>query len=155
MQACPLDARTARLALEPVVNLARLPIRDGNGDAAYTLLDTLYQAVCNQADTVAGGIAIPASRLTRTPDDLRQIRRWLWTVHLADSPRALISAGRWHDALAHLETHNGIGQRLLDGRQVAVITRYLAADTSGALTLVQNSTATEPWEYVVAYASAS
>lgn len=151
LHACPLDARTARLALEPVVNLARLLIRGGNGDAAYTLLDTLYRAVCNQADTVAGGIMIPVSRLTRTADDLHEVRRWLWTVHLADSPRALISAGRWHAALAHLETCNGIGKRLLDGRQVAVITRYLDADTSSALALLHDSVTTEPWEEVITY----
>lgn len=39
LRACPLDARSGRLALEPLVNLARLHIRDGNGTAAYTLLD--------------------------------------------------------------------------------------------------------------------
>lgn len=151
LRACPLDAGTARLALEPVVNLARLLIRDGNGDAAYNLLDTLYRSICNQTDTAIGGITVPASRLTRTPDDLRDVRKWLWTVHLADAPRALISAGRWHDALAHLQTHNGIGQRLLDGRQMSVITRYLAADTSGALALLQDTVTSEPWEDVITY----
>jgi len=151
LHACPLDARTARLALEPVVNLARLLIRGGDGDAAYTLLDTLYRAVCKHEDIVAGGITVPVSRLTRTADDLHEVRRWLWTVHLADSPRALISAGRWRDALAHLENCNGIGQRLLDGRQVAVITRYLAAATSSALALLNDSAPAEPWEDVITY----
>jgi hypothetical protein len=149
LRACPLDARAGRLALEPLVNLARLHIRDGNGTAAYALLDTLYQAICQQAPVVIDGIAIPVPQLTRTPGDLDSIRRWLWTVHLADSPRALISAGRWHDALTHLEHHHGIGQRMLDGRQVAVIARYLTGDAQAALSIVQDTVTTEPWEELV------
>jgi hypothetical protein len=149
LRACPLDARTGRLALEPLVNLARLHIRDGNGSTAYALLDNLYQAVCHRTRVMIEGIIIPVPQLTRTPGDLDSIRRWLWTVHLADSPRALISAGRWHDALVHLEHHHGIGQRMLDGRQVAVIARYLTGDTQGALTIVQDTVTTEPWEDLV------
>jgi hypothetical protein len=149
LRACPLDARAGRLALEPLVNLARLHIRDGNGTAAYALLDTLYQAVCQQTPVLIDGIAIPVPQLTRTPGDLDSIRRWLWAVQLADSPRALISAGRWHDALTHLEHHHGIGQRMLDGRQVAVIARYLAGDTPGALSIVQDAVTAEPWEDLV------
>jgi hypothetical protein len=149
LRACPLDARSGRLALEPLVNLARLHIRDGNGAAAYALLDTLYQAVCHETPVVIDGIAIPVPELTYTSGDLDSVRRWLWTVHLADSPRALISAGRWHDALAHLEHHHGIGQRMLDGRQVAVIARYLTGDAQGALTIVKDTVTTEPWEELV------
>jgi hypothetical protein len=149
LRACPLDARSGRLALEPLVNLARLHIRDGNGVAAYALLDTLYQAVCGKTEVVIEGITIPVPQLTRTADDLDSVRKWLWTVHLADSPRALISAGRWDDAVAHLRQHHGIGQRMLDGRQVAVIARYLAGDIRGALTILQDTVASEPWEDIV------
>ena len=146
---CPLDPKSARYALEPLVNLARLHIRDGNGDAACTLLDTLYQAIRDRADTVIDDIPVPASRLTTTAADLHAVRTWLWTVLLADSPRALISAGRWNDALAHLERHHGIGQRMLDGRQVAVIARYLAGDTAGALTILTGTVIAETWEEIV------
>jgi len=37
-----------------------------------------------------------------------------WPEFLAD-----FRAGHWQDALAHLQRHHGIGQRMLDGRQVA------------------------------------
>jgi hypothetical protein len=98
---------------------------------------------------VIDGITIPVPQLTRTAGDLDSVRRWLWTVHLADSPRALINAGRWDDALAHLVHHHGIGQRMLDGRQVAVVARYLAGDTHGALTMLQDTVTSEPWEDIV------
>src|SRR6266436_5439413 len=35
------DEATAKLALQPLVNLARLHIRDGDGDAGYQLLESL------------------------------------------------------------------------------------------------------------------
>lgn len=145
----PLDARAARYALEPLVNLARLYIRDGNGDTAFCLLDTLYRAITSRTGAAVDGILLPGSDLTRSPEDHRDLRRWLWTVHLSDSPRALISAGRWQEALAHLQRHNGIGQRMLDGRQVAVITHCTAGDTDSALRLLQDTTAAEPWEHAV------
>jgi hypothetical protein len=38
----PCSETTAKLALQPLVNLARLHIRDGDGDAGYQLLESLY-----------------------------------------------------------------------------------------------------------------
>ena len=149
LRARPLDARAARYALEPLVNLARLHIRDGNGDTAFHLLDTLYEAITSRTDTAIDGILLPASDLTRSSEDHRDLRRWLWTVHLSDSPRALISAGRWQDALAHLQRHHGIGQRMLDGRQVAVIAQSTAGNTDGALKLLEETAPGEPWEQAV------
>jgi hypothetical protein len=146
---CPLDAQSARYALEPLVNLARLHIRNGNGDAAYALLDTLYKAIRDRTGITIDEIPVPVPELTRTADDLAEVRTWLWTVHLADSPRALISAGRWNDAFIHLEQHHGIGQRMLDGRQVAVIASYLAGDTTGAHAILGDTVTAEPWEDVV------
>jgi hypothetical protein len=149
LQYCPLDAKSARYALEPLVNIARLHIRDGDGNTAYTLLDTLYQAIRDQIATVIDGIPVPVPRLTATAGALGALRTWLWTVLLADGPRAVISSGRWADALAHLERHHGIGQRMLDGRQVAVIAAYLAGDTDGVLTVLGDTATAEPWEEVV------
>jgi hypothetical protein len=149
LRAIPLDAQTARYALEPLLNLARLHIRDGNGNTAYSLLGTLYQAVSASTDILIDGIPIPASQLTRSREDLLEVCRWLWTIQLADSPRALISAGRWQAALTHLEHHHGIGQRMLDGRQVAVICKHLAGDASGALELLSTTATQEAWEDTV------
>ncbi|MGH3830819.1 MAG: hypothetical protein ACRDRS_10290 [Pseudonocardiaceae bacterium] len=63
LQACPLDAQAAIRALEPLVNLARLHIRDGNGECAFTLLDELYTAVATRADTTIDGIPVPGAIL--------------------------------------------------------------------------------------------
>ena len=52
--------------------------------------------------------------------------------------------------MAHAEQHRGVGQRLLDGRQVAVLARYSAGDLAAALTLIRESTTAEPWEQLVA-----
>ncbi|MGH3926136.1 MAG: hypothetical protein ACRDTT_25295, partial [Pseudonocardiaceae bacterium] len=109
-----------------------------------------YEAVITRADTTIDGIDMPASTLTATSDDHDELRRWLWSVILADAPRALITAGRWHDAHTHLQRHHGIGHRLLDGLQVAVIATLTAGDPAGALALLDASTPREPWEHAVA-----
>lgn len=45
LRARPLGAQVARYMLEPIFNLARLLIREGNGKGAHQLLNTLYHAV--------------------------------------------------------------------------------------------------------------
>ncbi|MGH2599502.1 MAG: hypothetical protein ACRDJ9_08955 [Dehalococcoidia bacterium] len=144
-----MGARGARQALEPLVNLARLHIRDGNGDAAFCLLDNLYEAVASRTDTLIDGIAVPAANLTATEADHRELRQWLWSVHLADGTRALTSAERWQDAHDHLRTRKGIGHRMLDGRQVAVIARMTAGDEDGAVALLDATAPGEPWQNAV------
>ncbi|MEU8314989.1 hypothetical protein [Micromonospora sp. NPDC049033] len=149
LRALPLGAQAARHALEPLVNLARLLIRDGNGDGALELLNHLFQAVSSRTDALIDGHPLPASRLTRSEDDHREVRQWLWSVLLADGTRALTSAGRWQEAYEHLQRHNGIGQRILDGRQVAVIARATAGDIEHARTMIADTTLDEAWEEAV------
>ncbi|MFJ5599919.1 hypothetical protein ACIP95_18525 [Micromonospora parva] len=150
LRALPLGAQAARHALEPLVNLARLHIRDGNGDAALELLNDLFQAVSSRTDALIDGCPLPASRLTRREDDHREVRQWLWSVLLADGARALTSAGRWQEAYEHLQRHNGIGQRMLDGRQVAIIAYATAGENECARTLIADTAGGEPWEKAVA-----
>ncbi|MDM4723399.1 hypothetical protein QTQ03_28760 [Micromonospora sp. WMMA1363] len=69
----PADSRRARLALEPLINLARLHIRDGDGDTAVLLLDQLFQATRTRTDTVIDGITVPTAALTRAPDTHREL----------------------------------------------------------------------------------
>ncbi|MFI7208890.1 hypothetical protein [Micromonospora aurantiaca (nom. illeg.)] len=149
LRAVPLDAQAARHALEPLVNLARLHIRDRDGDAALRLLTSLFEAVSSRTDTVIDGQALPASWLTRGEDDHREVRRWLWSVLVAEGARALASAGRWSEAHEHLKRNHGIGQRMLDGRQVAMIAYLAAGDVSSARSMVAGTTPGEPWEDVV------
>ncbi|HLL66735.1 MAG TPA: hypothetical protein VK453_13505 [Micromonosporaceae bacterium] len=140
------DATTGRLALEPLVNVARLHIRAGAGDAAAALLNDLYQAVRTRTDTVIDGIPVPMASLTSTAEHHRSLLQWLWSVNLADGTRARTTAGRWDDAETHLRHHNGIGRRMLDGRQVAVIahaTRHEHANATRILAETEPGDASE------------
>ncbi|AXO37822.1 hypothetical protein [Micromonospora sp. B006] len=149
LRAVPLDAQAARHALEPLVNLARLHIRDRDGDAALRLLTSLFEAVSSRTDAMIDGQALPASRLTRGEDDHREVRRWLWSVLVAEGARALASAGRWSEAHEHLKRHHGIGQRMLDGRQVAMIAHLAAGHIVLARSMVAETAPGEPWEDAV------
>ncbi|WP_133057070.1 hypothetical protein [Frankia sp. KB5] len=144
-----LTARAARHALEPLVNLARLHIRAGAGDVAARLLDNLYQAVSTRTDIVLDDIVVPAATLTATVDDHAKLRQWLWTVLLADGVRARTTAGRWQDASTYLRRHKGIGQRLFDGRQVAILASAIAGNRADAQALLGATACTEPWETAV------
>lgn len=146
----PLGAQAVRYMLEPIVNLARLLIREGNGTGAHQLLDTLYHAVRSRTDAVIDGRHVSFRDLTDSDEDHRTLCQWLWTVLLADGTRALAGAGRWDQALAYAEQHRGVGQRLLDGRQVAVLARALAGDPASATALLDQSALSEPWEQPVA-----
>ncbi|MGH3925229.1 MAG: hypothetical protein ACRDTT_20605 [Pseudonocardiaceae bacterium] len=69
---------------------------------------------------------------------------------LADGTRALTQAGRWGDALRHIEGYKGIGKRMLDGRQVAILARCTTGDYDAAIDMLDNSWAPDPWEQAVA-----
>lgn len=146
----PLSAQEARYALEPLVNLARLLIRDGDGNSAYQLLDSLNRAVKSKTDTVIDGHIMPFAHLTRSASDHQEICRWLWTVLLGDGTRALVAAGQWDRAQEHSEQHRGVGQRLFDGRQVEVLVRCLGGRPDGAAEYLHQSTLVEDWEHAVA-----
>ncbi|MFJ1795363.1 hypothetical protein [Kitasatospora griseola] len=144
----PLGAQGARHALEPLVNLARLHIRNGEGEQAYRLVDSLYTAVSARTTAVIDDVEVPA-RLTRTVEDHKDVRHWLWAVLLATGAKALATAGRWDKARDRLAEHKGIGRRMLDGRQVAVIARLVDRDTATALDLLNDTEPGDPTENAV------
>ncbi|MDT0378413.1 methyltransferase, FxLD system [Streptomyces sp. DSM 42041] len=144
----PLPAKPAIRGLEPLVNLARLHIRAGHHDEGHALLLALYEAVSTGRGTVLDGIDVPAD-LTRTDGERHEVRRWLWRVVIADGTRALTSAGRWPEALRHVQKHRGIGSRMLDGRQVAVVTALSTGENGQALALLNDTAPGEPWEDAV------
>ncbi|MEU9885339.1 hypothetical protein [Sphaerisporangium sp. NPDC051011] len=146
----PFDATTAKLALQPLVNLGRLLARDGNGTAAHRLIETLFTAVCHQSTVTLDDTIADLGNLTRTPDDHREIVQWLWTVLLADGTRALTQAGNWSQALQHVQDHHGIGQSLLDGRQIAIIAHHAAGDHRTSARLLTETITPTPWEQTVA-----
>ncbi|KAF3470054.1 hypothetical protein [Streptomyces sp. Tu 3180] len=146
----PLSAQEARYALEPLVNLARLRIRDSAGDSAYHLLDSLNRAVRSKTEAVIDGRTLFFQHLTQSATDHQTVCQWLWTVLLGDGTRALVAASQWDRAQAHSEQHRGVGQRLFDGRQVEVLVRCLSGQPSEALQYLHKSTLVEDWEHSVA-----
>lgn len=148
LQACPQPSMTVIRALEPVVNLARLLIRAGRPDDGHGHLLTLYEAVSAGAATRVENIDVPAV-LTTTAQDQPEVRAWLWRVLLADGTRALTTAGRWADALDHLKEHRGVGKRMLDGRQVAVLAALTSGNADGAAELLAATAPGDPWEQAV------
>jgi hypothetical protein len=69
---------------------------------------------------------------------------------LADGTRALTTAGRWTEAARHITERDGIGQRLLDGRQVLILAHGIARDHQAARDALRDSNALTPWEQAVA-----
>ncbi|MEU4028083.1 hypothetical protein [Streptomyces anulatus] len=145
LQACPLPAMSAIRGLEPLVNLARLEIRAGNADAGRNGLTALFDAVTDGASLEYDGITVPKELVTTT-EDLQEVRGWLWRVLLADGTRTLTSAGRWSEAEAHIQRHRGVGRRMLDGRQVAVVAALVEGDHERAARLVAETAPGDPWE---------
>ncbi|MFB7677031.1 hypothetical protein ACFC26_37080 [Kitasatospora purpeofusca] len=145
----PLPAMSAIRGLEPIVNLARLHIRAGHHQRGHQLLLDLYHAVTTATATLLDGITVPAE-LTETDQQRAEVRAWLWRVVIADGTRALTAAGRWSEALRHIEEQRGIGRRILDGRQVAVLAAATTGDLPRALALLEETEPGDAWEDAVA-----
>lgn len=148
LRACPLDAQAARHALEPLVNLARLHIRDGHGERAFDLIEALYAGVSTRTEATIDSVEVPAD-LTNSEEAHHEVRRWLWTVLLATGARALAIAGRWQEACTRLRDYKGIGRRMLDGRQVSVIAHATSGNAKAALALLGDTEPGELWENAV------
>lgn len=142
----PLNGTMAQRALEPVVNLARLRIRAGDGEKAFAMLTALHEGVRTGQAIVVDGRALPLDHLTATEADHHELHRWMWTILLGDGLRALTSAGRWEEAADQAQRHGGVGDRLFDGRQTLIISHLLPGRAEHALTLVEGSVVQEPWE---------
>jgi hypothetical protein len=144
----PCGENTAKLVLQPLINLARLRIRGGEADAGLQILQSLYGAARSSGgQAVIDGRVVSLSALAAPARE--SVTQWLWAVLLTDSLRALCKAGRWTDALRQAQQHDGIGQRLLDGRQVAVLAHASADEQEEAGRILRETSASEPWEHVV------
>ncbi|MGH3866806.1 MAG: hypothetical protein ACRDQ4_11835 [Pseudonocardiaceae bacterium] len=146
----PLTAKTAKLALQPIVNLGRLATRGGDGDRAYQIFENAYNAARTQTATEIDGRNIDFRHFVNQTEQRHELRKFLWTILLADGTRALTQAGRWGDALRHIEQYKGIGKRMLDGRQVAILARCATGDHGAALDMLDDSSTPDPWEKSVA-----
>ncbi|SEG94756.1 hypothetical protein SAMN05216223_13111 [Actinacidiphila yanglinensis] len=145
----PLPASAVKLAVQPLLNLPRQMIREGNGQEAYALLDQLYQAARDRTNLDIDGWTVNLRGLTSAPDDHKTAYTLIWTALLADGTRALALAGRWREAAEQAAAHRGIGARLLDGRQAAILALIQEDQCDRARTLVDESLVNEPWESAV------
>lgn len=145
----PHAAPTAKLSLQPLINLARLHTRAGKGTTAFALLHELFTAVATGTTIDIDGRPTDLSGLTDSADQ-RQIGTWLWEILLADGTRALARAGLWDKARAHVEQLRGIGRHLGDGRQIAVLAHIFNGRPPDAVELLHASDLADPWEETVA-----
>nr|BEK65714.1 hypothetical protein KPHV_29410 [Kitasatospora purpeofusca] len=152
LAARPLSPARACLALEPLVNLALLHIREADGNAAFTLLEQLAHAVANDRDAILDGTPVALCGLTVPGADRGEVVEWLDNVLVYDGARALVRAGRWLDAYLHLKQAGGIARRVFDGRQIAIIAMATDGHLKLAQSLLADSPKEEPWEHAVAAA---
>lgn len=145
----PLPGPLAELAVEPLLTIARQLVNDEGPDDAYAMLEELCRAARERATIEIDGHPVDMDRLTAAPGARKAVRARLWTALLADGTRALAAAGRWQDAVAQAAAHRGIGTRLLDGRQVAVIAALHNGKPDQALAIAGDSAIEEEWEMPV------
>ncbi|WP_434595907.1 hypothetical protein [Streptomyces sp. A5-4] len=134
------------MSLMPLVNLSRLLTRNGQGEAAYDLLTRLNQAARQRGKSEIDGRVVDLSSLTSTEADHRQVCQELWVTVLVDGARALARIGRWTEAAEAMAHHRGIGNRLLDGRQIKIMALMEQGRNQQALDLIDTAQPTEPWE---------
>jgi hypothetical protein len=145
----PLPAWAAQLAVQPILNIPRQLIREGRGQDAYAMMETLYHAVRERTATVIDGRPVDLSTITRAPDDHKIVCTLTWAALLADGTRALALAGRWKEAASNAAARKGTGRRLLDGRQAAILALVHDGQPGKAAAMAEQSMTVEPWEQVV------
>ncbi|WP_155341389.1 hypothetical protein, partial [Acrocarpospora corrugata] len=145
----PLSASAAQLALQPLINLARLLSREGDGQAGFQALDALLTALKTSGSAEINGVALDLRGFVASADDAQGIAQWLQEVVLSDGVRALARVGQWDRALAYAESRGAIGPCLREGRQVAVISHCMAGAPSAGRALLHDSSLTEQWEHAV------
>ncbi|WP_335986657.1 hypothetical protein [Glycomyces sp. MUSA5-2] len=142
----PLGAEHAALAMEPIINLARLATRQDDGDRAHRLLDQALTAAHEPARIAIDGRAVDFTTLAADAAGCHAMKEKLWIAFLSDGARALTRAGRWAEAQQAAERRNGIGIRLLDGRQTAIIASLAAGKREDTEALLADTEVIDPWE---------
>ncbi|WP_435244718.1 hypothetical protein [Streptomyces sioyaensis] len=145
-----LTGDIAVMSLMPLINISRLLTRDGDGEAAYDVLTRLYRAAQKREAAEIHGRIVDLSELTDTDADHRKVCQELWITVLVDGARALARVGRWTDAADAMAKHRGIGNRLLDGRQIKVMSLMERGLDQQARDMIDSTVPTEPWETTIA-----
>lgn len=142
----PFDADTTKLALQPLINMGRLHTRAGDGVTAYEIHQQMFTAAASGTTVQIANQTLDIGALVRPGTDHRKILQWLWTVLLSDGLRALCRSGQWADARIQAEKHHGVGDRLLDGRQIAIIAAAADGDLAQARNLIDTTACSDLWE---------
>jgi len=147
----PVTGRVAIASLQPLVNLARLDLRAGHRDRAYQALTQIAEAARRGGAVDVHGCsftlpAVPAG----IPADANAVTSWLRGVLLDDATRALAAGGHWDQAAEHAARHDDHPGRLHHARQARIIASATRGDGEAAMTLIDASTRTDPWEHAVA-----
>ncbi|MFF1602877.1 hypothetical protein ACFVYV_36305 [Streptomyces mirabilis] len=145
-----LSGRVAVMSLMPLVNLSRLQTRAGHGELAYGLLYCLNDAARHRNKTDIDGRTVDLSALTGTDEDHRTVCQELYVTLLVDGARALAQIGRWTEAADAMAQHRGIGNRLLDGRQIKIMALMEQGLDQQARDLIDTTQPAEPWERAIA-----
>jgi hypothetical protein len=145
----PLPFMVAKLALQPVLNIPRQMIRQGDGAGAYAVLVALLDAARQKGVAVVDGYQVDMADVTLQADDHKTICTGLWAAVLTDGSRALVQAGRWTEAAEALALHRGVGARLLDGRQVSILALVQQDRAWEAAAMVDKSQFVDLWELAV------
>jgi hypothetical protein len=146
----PLTIIEARYLLEPVLNLARLKMRADQGKPALELLEAMHAAVNHRQNLTVGDAILPTADLAGTLTEWRELREWTWLQLVNEGVRIHAIAGRWGEAIAHAETHRGVGLHLMEGRQAAIISAILQFRSGRARSLLHHSKIIQPWERDIA-----
>ncbi|GIG63196.1 hypothetical protein Lfu02_75680 [Longispora fulva] len=146
----PLDRHAAYFVLEPLVNLARLRIRAGDGRGAHHILTSLHEAYTRPEPVNVEGIHFQPEALMHDAEVAGKLRDWVRDVLLTDGTRALISIGAWRGAVSHIQRLNGLRPDLTDSRQVAVIAAIRDGHHDEAAALLETAETTEPWQQAAA-----
>jgi thiopeptide-type bacteriocin biosynthesis protein len=134
-------------ALQPLVNLARLDIREGQPRRAWHGLEQIRRAARDGGTAEVGGTSFSLDGIAGA--DAPPVATWLRGVLLQDATRALAAAGDWAAAAGHAAFLDDQPGRMREARQSRVIDRILCGDAAFALSLIDSGTYREPWEHVV------
>ncbi|MER5972176.1 hypothetical protein ABT112_20965 [Streptomyces sp. NPDC002055] len=145
-----LTSDIAVMSLMPLINISRLLTRDGDGEAAYDILTRLYRAAQKREAAEIHGHTVDLPELTDTEADHRKVCQELWITVLVDGARALARIGRWTEAADAMAKHRGIGNRLLDGRQIKIMSLMEHGLDQQARDTIDSTVPTEPWETAIA-----
>ncbi|RKN46664.1 hypothetical protein [Streptomyces hoynatensis] len=149
-EAGALSQDIAVMSLMPLINISRLLTREGDGDGAYDVLVRLYRAAQQRGTATIRNHNVDIAALTRTEEDHRKICQELWVSLLIDGDRALARSGHWTKAAQAMTAHRGVGNRLLDGRQILIMSLMERGLDQQALDTIDSTTPTEPWENAIA-----